>query len=676
MAPGSIFEAKVVRTSALNQLTMEPWLSWTIKNNKSACCFPIVGVTTTLKSKSTCIDAVAKLMPVVVVGDTPQILSPPNDYLVEYLSTQRQAEKFPEFDQVLPVNSSARKNMGYLRAIQIGACRIWDFDDESHLLPDTESFFKQLIAGAKPQLHSVLQMTSPGNFVNPYLLYGSPVFIWPRGYPLEEVNGREFPRIERGDNELKVDVVQFLQETDPDVDTNWGLEYATELPLKWAPNEAITNELIAISPNKWSPFNSQATLLSSRAALIALLPHTVSGRVADIWRSYCMQYLMKHFTDGPGLLAFCGTTVDHRRNSFSSLADQEAESQMRGQTQSLIHYLNGRPIVRLDLLQELIVLTDDLYQRGYIEREDVEKAIIWSKLVFGLTGLEPVQLTRNKTHYEVLSSAPEAFELANVVAVVHINSGMRRLIPSWMALHGYKFAAVRFYVPSVDNYCPAISGIQPWCISNDTRGFFAYESTVHTIETLIGRRSSLGYTKVKVENFTYDGIYFLHDDAIWHHHCVSLDRQFSNRMCAGSTSQAPFARAANMTKGHPWFWMATKWGLSACKTVEKLLNASVDFYVASGDHYYLARDHMLTFAKIGRLMRETGLFLELAVPTIFQSFLPIHEVEATKVLTYWDHRRRSNGTSMSKDFCSSNLYSWAHPVKLSKFEGVVAHTRC
>jgi hypothetical protein len=73
------------------------------------CHIPIVAVTTTIRGASACVDQVADLMPVVVVGDakSPRTFES-NKTSVTFLSVERQHELFPELSRKLPSNHFAR----------------------------------------------------------------------------------------------------------------------------------------------------------------------------------------------------------------------------------------------------------------------------------------------------------------------------------------------------------------------------------------------------------------------------------------------------------------------------------------------------------------------------------------------------------------------------------------
>ena len=280
---GSVFTGEPMRGSAipdglfpLNRLTA----------SAPPCSIPMVGVTTTLKGRARCIDETSRVIPILVVGDEGGETYNSSQNIV-YLSVSAQRGLYPLLDRHIPMRSFSRKNFGFMHAfLAMNACAVWDFDDDNCPSDATSALLSQPDFGRPPfWLASELSVT------NPYLLFGSPEHISPRGMPLEFLSKREFPRLVEFAEKVQTDVIQVIQSLEPDVDAVWRLLHADQLPMHWIQSPALTGQLVGIHPSNMAPFNAQATMLSRRALSIAFLPSTVHGRVSDIWRSYIMQYL-------------------------------------------------------------------------------------------------------------------------------------------------------------------------------------------------------------------------------------------------------------------------------------------------------------------------------------------------------------------------------------------------
>ncbi len=183
---------------------------------------------------SSSVKDVAQLMRVIVVagkGSTSSVSLSEQGNPVDYLTVQKQQDLYPELAAAIPENHMARKNVGYLHAIHLGACFIWDFDQESILSAETKNFLSAIKVGTR--LKAELMITSAQqDFVNAYLLYGSPTFMWPRGYPQHLTKSQDFPKLELAKH-AQIDVVQVMQNHHPDVDTYWRAANQGLLPMSW-----------------------------------------------------------------------------------------------------------------------------------------------------------------------------------------------------------------------------------------------------------------------------------------------------------------------------------------------------------------------------------------------------------------------------------------------------------
>lgn len=203
---------------------------------------------------------------------------------------------------------------------------------------------------------------------NPYPVMGAPYLpSWPRGLPIEDIKVSS----KMGDIELyyktnisisNIGVVQSLADNDPDVDAM----YRVVQPLPFSFKEVM---MPCVVPNdRLAPYNAQATLFYYNTLWSLILPITVHGRVADIWRSYITMRLCREL----GIqLVFSPPMVAQFRNAHDYLADFDAEDDLYKRSGTLLKQLTewqASSTTLPGMMEELWVY---LYERDYIMLQDV-----------------------------------------------------------------------------------------------------------------------------------------------------------------------------------------------------------------------------------------------------------------------------------------------------------------
>jgi hypothetical protein len=212
-------------------------------------------VITTINSPTKTIEYLSKRddLITIVVGDkkTPPEWEYPN---IHYLSYDLQLKLRLQIINSIPDNHYSRKMIGYLVAIKRGATEIIDLDDDNlpmkeYKFPPFEGFFDTV--------ESTL-----GTFINIYCLF-SKEKIWPRGFPLSDINDSFETQLMINQKYTKVGIWQGLANGDPDVDAIFRLtNVSTDI-------EFIDRPPIIIEKMNYSPYNSQNTL--TRRELFPLL---------------------------------------------------------------------------------------------------------------------------------------------------------------------------------------------------------------------------------------------------------------------------------------------------------------------------------------------------------------------------------------------------------------------
>ncbi|MDY6783401.1 MAG: STELLO glycosyltransferase family protein [Cyanobacteriota bacterium] len=246
----------------------------------------------------------------IVIGD----LASPSDFHLEgcdFYSIERQLESDFKFAKLCPTRHYARKNIGYLLAIQNKVSIIIETDDDN--IP-REEFWQPRTRKQEAKIARNMGWT------NAYR-YFTEANIWPRGFPLDAiVNERpDWDALEVG--RVDCPIQQGLADENPDVDAIYRLI----LPL---PQNFRTDRRLALTRGSWCPFNSQNTTWWSDAFPLLYLPAYCSFRMTDIWRSFVAQAIA--WANDWSIL-FHEPTVWQDRNEHNLMKDfgQEVEGYLK-----------------------------------------------------------------------------------------------------------------------------------------------------------------------------------------------------------------------------------------------------------------------------------------------------------------------------------------------------------
>jgi hypothetical protein len=192
----------------------------------------------------------------------------PNDPHIDFLSISRQKELWPKLAIKIPFNHYSRKNLGYLRAVSLGATSILDTDDDNYPTSNPWDF----------KSNQYRQNVTVG-WLNVYR-YFAEKNLWPRGLPLRFVNQ---PLKEMTFVELTKEIACFqsIVDLDPDIDAIGRMLFPEKV--------IFSEELPVILGEGICPTNSQATIWSSWVLPLLYLPSTATFRMTDIWRGLIAQ---------------------------------------------------------------------------------------------------------------------------------------------------------------------------------------------------------------------------------------------------------------------------------------------------------------------------------------------------------------------------------------------------
>lgn len=320
-------------------------------------------VITSINHPTEGIKKIAELCPdwhLIVVGDR----KTPVDWQwegVQFLSVEAQMQLNSAFAKVCPFNHYARKNIGYLKAIQSGAQVIAETDDDN--IP-YDSFLVTVNRYIKGQL---VQKSGWENVYTHFI----DTKIWPRGFPLEYINDSLKAKSLLGTTFISdCPIQQYLADGDPDVDAIYRL--TTQENTKFEPNTII------LANGTFSPFNSQNTLWWAETYPLLYLPSFVSFRMTDIWRSFIAQICLYKLGKS---IAFGEATVFQERNVHSLIRDFRDEIPGYLNNVKIMRILNELPLSNSPerVGENLRMCYEKLVEAEIISRQELNLVDLWLK---------------------------------------------------------------------------------------------------------------------------------------------------------------------------------------------------------------------------------------------------------------------------------------------------------
>lgn len=295
----------------------------------------------------------------IVVGD---VKSPIvyDEQGVEFVSITDQLNSDSRLALLTPSGHYARKNLGYLMAIERGTEIIVDTDDDNLPLP---SFFDV------PQRFLDTDSVNAHDWVNIYAYFANGAVIWPRGFPLDGVKVQTPLLEEAGITEFDCPIQQGLADVDPDVDAIYRL--VAPLPFRFNQRRPIS-----LSAGSWCPFNSQNTTWFRDAFPLLYLPSYCSFRMTDIWRSLIAQRIA---WENDWRVAYHSPTVWQERNEHDLMKDFTDEIPGYLNNRSIAKFLEGleiRPGTE-HLGEALMASYDGLIGLGLIGKEELQLLEAW-----------------------------------------------------------------------------------------------------------------------------------------------------------------------------------------------------------------------------------------------------------------------------------------------------------
>jgi hypothetical protein len=287
---------------------------------------------------------------VIIVGDEKT-----SDYFYKknciFLSVKEQKKIYPKLSRMISFNHYARKNIGYLYAINKNYDVIYETDDDN--IPHAD-FDCDLLEDYKNIIYS------KEKWINIFHYFSSDRPIWPRGYPLSLISKNQKIKNKKIKSK-KPSIINGLIENDPDVDSLFRLIFNKK--INWH-----NNKKTLVSNNNICLFNSQNTFWVDHEIFhTMLLPSSVSFRYCDILRSIIANSILKKKNKN---IAYISPNVTQIRNKHNLIKDFKLEIEM---------FISNETILELNdsIGNSLYDIYKFLHKKNIISKIDVEICKEW-----------------------------------------------------------------------------------------------------------------------------------------------------------------------------------------------------------------------------------------------------------------------------------------------------------
>lgn len=200
-----------------------------------------------------------------------------------YITLKEQMKLGYNISKYISFNSYARKNIGYLYAIQHGAKEIFEIDEDI-IISDLNSFNFNL------SNHTIyFAIRNDSRMINPYIHFGERN-IWPRGFRLNDIgyqHQNKFYTLDSRNLLLTPLIYQGLINGVPDTDSIFQKTKISKYEIE--SNFTFSDPFIYF-PGNFIPINSKNTKYLYDIFPFLALFSTISDNISDILRGYILQY--------------------------------------------------------------------------------------------------------------------------------------------------------------------------------------------------------------------------------------------------------------------------------------------------------------------------------------------------------------------------------------------------
>jgi len=533
-----------------------------------------------------------------------------------FLSLEDQNALCYETTKHIPIDSYARKNIGYLFAIQHGAKEIFDTDDDI-FYQDYDMLLNNYDNWRLYYVNNNSQM------VNPYEYMGRPD-MWPRGFRFNDINKNNTNNYFSAMKSQFFAKIMIFQGVFTNFDFDSFFIKTNGFNNNRNKNRNISlhfsNPLIYL-PTNYIPINSRNTRFLYKVFPSLALPVTVPSRVSDIWRGYLVQRYAWGYN---GTVLYTTSNAEFKgKNKVTS--NFEEEKDLFFKINKLLDCLNNTEINQ-DIQRPaifLIKLVEALVEQKILGEEDLN---MYKAFIIDLDSFRyyysknyKVKISSDYKKYIYIPTQLKVYtpSISNLIINQNLHNNNCKLIRHYKAEKIYKdillvinynydfLTKLNDYITSLyQQFFPNIIFVTPANTSSN-------EKVIACPESYKGYYSYYCLKRVYEKYPNFKGYLFVMDDVfmkIWEFENLNLDIPWIMSYFIGKTKNWPKDndREVKMLEAKP------KWR----NNLRRFYNSNIIAHGIS-DFFYLPNNFISDFIIVATELYKYTVFLELSVPSIY-----------------------------------------------------------
>lgn len=574
-----------------------------------------------------------------------------------YITLREQMKLGYHISKYLSFNSYARKNIGYLYAIQHGAKEIFEIDEDI-VVSDLKSFNLDF---DNNKIYYGIRNDS--KMINPYFHFRERN-IWPRGFRLSDIGFQHHNKFYTLDSKqllLTPLIYQGLINGDPDIDS---IFQKTKISIE--SNFSSIDPLIYF-PGQFIPINSKNTKYLYDIFPFLVLFSTISEKISDILRGFILQYFAWRYN---GCVIYHSSQNYRNKFNESKTSNFIEEKEIFFNLDKYLYIININSNLKMDQIDILFSMITNLVNFGFLGQKDLKIYKSYIDDLFNI-GYNFSSKFENKINYDYKGYINSYTKLNSYIPFkpyefIKINKNYIKIYYHKNSLIKYKDILLiinynfkgfqylnNFVLNLYQNNFPNYVFIEPNEITKR-------QNTIFCKESQRGYFSYICLVKIFLKYPNYKGYLYVNDDdfmKVWEldnlNFNIPWSYQFSNLKLKRAQKWIHVGRCINI---HNILIKNLDWKVNLTKYL-----GYYEIPTSIADFYYLPNYIVSIFSKIINEMYKSKIFLECAIASTLAIILE-KEYQVIYFKGLWGYERNYVAQFLYKKYDQITI----HPIKFSK----------